>query len=573
MRMTKAFIPTLKEDPAEAEIISHKLMIRAGLIRKLGAGAYTYLPFGFRVLKKVENIVREEMDSAGALELLMPAIHPKELWEKTGRFNLLGEILITYKDRHGKLYLLGPTHEEVITDLVAREIRSYRNLPKTLYQIQTKFRDEPRPRFGVLRSKEFIMKDAYSFDVDKEGLDKSYKSMYDAYCKIFKRCGLDYIAVEADTGFMGGDVSHEFMVSSKSGEDIIAICSSCGYAASSVVAECVKEESTVDSPRSTDLKVIKEVKTPGVSTVEKVSEFLKVKPQQLIKTLIYKADDGPIAILIRGDHNLNETKLMRYLGCNKLEMANDMLITDITGGPLGFSGPIGLKRVRIISDYSVSGMINFVTGANKVDAHLINVNLDRDFKVSEWADLRYIEEGDLCPKCKREKIKLETTIEVGHTFKLGTKYSKDLNATFLDKDGKEKPCIMGCYGIGINRIIASAIEQSHDKDGIIWPVSIAPYHVVILPLNMTHKESVDMAERLYNRLLTENIEVILDDREESAGIKFKDADLIGFPFQVVIGEKALAKGKIELKTRKDKKVREFSEKEIASEIKKLLTPR
>jgi len=569
MRMTEAFIPTLKEDPAEAEVISHKLMFRAGLIRKLGAGAYIYLPLGYRVLKKVENIVREEMDNTGALELLMPAIHPKELWEKTGRFKLLGEILITYKDRHGKDYLLGPTHEEVVTDLVRKEIRSYRSLPKILYQIQTKFRDEPRPRFGVLRSKEFIMKDAYSFDVDKEGLDKSYKTMYDAYCRIFKRCGLNYIAVEADPGFMGGDVSCEFMVPSKNGEDVIVICPACGYAASLAVAECVKQM-TDDRQQTADLKPIKEVKTPGISTVEKVSKLLKVEPEQLIKTLIYKADDKPIAILLRGDHNLNETKLKRYLSCANLEMADDKLIMNITGGPLGFSGPVGLKKIRIISDYSVNGMNNFVTGANKVDTHLINVNLARDFKIDEWGDLRYIKEDDLCPKCVKEKIKLETAIEVGHTFKLGTKYSKDLNANFLDKNGKEKLCIMGCYGIGVNRIIAAAIEQNHDKDGIIWPLSIAPYQVIILPLNMTHNESIDAAERLYNELSAQNIEVMLDDRQESAGIKFKDADLIGFPIQVIIGEKTLAKNRIELKMRKDKKTELLLENEIIKKIKEIL---
>jgi len=569
MRMTKAFIPTLKEDPAEAEVISHKLMIRAGLIRKLSAGVYTYLPLGLRVLKKVEGIVREEMNNAGALELLMPAIQPKELWEKTGRFELLGDILITYKDRHGKVCLLGPTHEEVITYLVSKEVSSYRDLPIILYQIQTKFRDEARPRFGVLRSKEFIMKDAYSFDRDLEGLNKSYKSMYDAYCRIFKRCGLNYIAVEADTGFMGGDVSHEFMIPSKSGEDIVAICPGCGYAASSVMADCIKE-ATSHKPQASDLKAVKEVNTPGASTVEKVSEFLKVKPHKLVKTLIYKADDKPVAVLISGAHNLNEIKLKRYLNCEILEMADDKLIKDATGGPLGFSGPVGLKGVRIISDYSVAGMNNFITGANKPDTHLVNVNLGRDFNLKEWADLRYIKEGDLCPKCKKQNVKLESTIEAGHTFKLGTKYSKNLSATFLDKDDKDKFCIMGCYGIGINRIIAASIEQNNDKDGIMWPLALAPYQVAILPLKMAHEESVKIAERLYDELLSQNIEVVLDDRQESAGVKFKDADLIGFPVKVIIGEKALAKGKIELKMRKDKNPQLISEKDALKNIKELL---
>ena len=562
MKWSKAFIPTLKEDPAEAEVISHKLMIRAGLIRKLGAGAYTYLPLGFRVLKKVENIVREEMDNTGAQELLMPAIHPKELWEKTGRFQLLKDILITYKDRHGKVSLLGPTHEEVITDLVAKEIRSYRDLPKTLYQIQTKFRDEPRPRFGVLRSKEFIMKDAYSFDSDIEGLNKSYKLMYEAYCRVFDRCGLNYMAVEADPGFMGGDVSHEFMVPSKSGEDIVATCQGCKYRASSIMAECV-QQSTENKPRSTDgLKTIKEVKTPGVSTVGKVSEFLGVKPDQLVKTLIYKTDEKPVAILIRGGHNLNEAKLKRYLGCQILEMADDKLIKDLTGGPLGFSGPVGLKGAKLISDYSVAGMKNFVTGANKADMHLININLERDFKVDEWTDLRYIAEGDICPGCRKQKIKLETAIEVGHTFKLGTKYSRDLGATFLDKDGKEKPCIMGCYGIGVNRIIASVIEQSNDKDGIIWPASISPYQVLIIEVDSAEEDIREAAGSLYNSLINKKLEILLDNRPERAGIKFKDADLIGIPIQIIIGARNLKKKSVEIKVRKTNKRLIFPIKDV-----------
>ncbi|MBN1871200.1 MAG: proline--tRNA ligase [Candidatus Omnitrophica bacterium] len=567
MKMTSALIPTLKEDPAEAEVISHKLMIRAGLIRKLGAGAYIYLPLGYRVLKKVEDVIRDEMDKAGALELLLPAMHPRELWEKTGRYSLLGEILITYKDRHGRDYLLGPTHEEVITDLVAREIRSYRNLPKTLYQIQTKFRDEPRPRFGVLRSKEFIMKDAYSFDADQAGLNRSYQSMYDAYRRIFDRCGLRYIAVEADTGFMGGDVSHEFMVPAGSGEDIIAVCGSCGYAASREVCGC---QDVMVNDKSKKPAKLKKVETPGVSTVEKVSEFLGVKPISLVKTLLYKADGNPIAVLIRGDRTLNETKLTKYLSCGKLEMCDEKSIEEITGGPLGFSGPVDLKGVRIIADYVIRDMENFVAGANEKDMHYINVNLQRDFKVSEWADLRYVEEKDACPKCKKGTIKLKTSIEVGHTFKLGTKYSKALGANFLDSDGKEKPCIMGCYGIGVNRIIASCIEQNNDKDGIIWPLEIAPYKVIILPLNMAHKETTDIANRLYDKLTASGIEVLLDDRQESAGIKFKDADLIGVPIQVIIGEKALKQSKLELKQRRNKEVTLVEEKDVADTIRGLL---
>ena len=569
MRMTKAFIPTLKEDPSEAEVISHKLMIRSGLIRKLGSGAYIYLPLGYRVLKKVEDVIRQEMDKAGALELLMPAIHPRELWERTGRYSLLKDILITYKDRQGKDYLLGPTHEEVITDLVAREIRSYRDLPKTLYQIQTKFRDEPRPRFGVLRSKEFIMKDAYSFDIDQDGLNASYKLMYNAYCRIFKRCGLRYIPVDADSGFMGGDVSHEFMVPAASGEDIIALCEGCGYAGSRDVCECV-EDPAVQNQQALVMKDIKELSIPNVTTIDKVSQFLKIKPNRLVKTLIFLKDKEPVAVLLRGDHDLNEVKFNKYLGATSLEMADEETIRRLTGGPVGFSGPIGLKDVRIIADNTVKGMRNFVTGSNKIDLHLVNVNHGRDFEVKEWADLRHITDGDLCPKCCNAKIRLEKTIEVGHTFKLGMKYSKALKAGFLDSDGTEKTCIMGCYGIGVNRIIASCIEQNYDKDGIIWPPEIAPYRVTILCLNMSHKESNDTAEWLYRELSSSGIDVLFDDRQESAGVKFKDADLIGIPFQVVVGERALAKSQVEIKQRRDKSVELVSKGEALKKIKELL---
>ncbi|MBU4376482.1 MAG: proline--tRNA ligase [Candidatus Omnitrophica bacterium] len=577
MRMTKAFIPTLKENPADAEVISHKLMIRAGLIRRLSAGAYTYLPLGLKVLQKVESIIREEMNRSGAEEILMPAIHPKELWDKTGRFDLMADILMTYKDKSGKVSVLGPTHEEIVTDLVAKEIKSYRDLPKTLYQIQTKFRDEPRPRFGVLRSKEFIMKDAYSFDRDAEGLSRSYDAMYKAYCRIFERCALDYKPVEADTGFMGGDVSHEFMVPSQNGEDVIALCEKCGYASNLESMECVLKSTVHPStslgtsgPQSIELKKIQEVDTPAVSTIEKVGSLLKKTPQELVKTLVCKADGKPAAVLLRGDHELNEAKLKRLIGCEILEMADAELILKVTGAPVGFAGPVGLKGVYIITDNSVKGLTNFAVGANKKDKHLLNANLDRDFKVDKWGDVRIATEGDPCPKCG-SKINIEHAIEVGHTFKLGTKYSKSLGAKFLDEDGKEKPCIMGCYGIGVNRIVATSIEKSNDKDGIIWPLSLAPYQVIVLPLNAAHKESMDIAEGLYKKLLDLNIEVLLDDRPESAGIKFKDADLIGVPIQIVIGERNLANGKVELKTRKDKKITPLSPEEAVKKIKEIVT--
>jgi len=578
MRMTKAFIQTQKEIPQGAEIPSHILMIRAALIRKLAAGAYTYLPLGLKVLNKVEAIVREEMNKAGALEVLLPAMQPAELWEKSGRIAALGEDMVSFVDRHGKKTILGPTHEEVITDLVAGEVKSYKQLPVTLYQIQTKFRDEIRPRFGVIRSREFIMKDAYSFDRDEDGLNESYKKMYDAYCKIFERCGLDYIAVEADPGIMGGNISHEFMVPSPNGEDIIAICKKCGYAASLATMDCIsrREEgpgSSLDFARDKRVQgqeKSKEVDTPGVSTIEKVSGLLKKMPRELVKTLIYKADGKPIAVLLRGDHELNEAKLKRFIGCNVLEMADAESILKLTRGPVGFTGPIGLKGMTIIADNGVKGLQNFVVGANKKDKHILNVNFEKDFKVEKWGDIRTATEQDPCPKCGA-KIEVEHAIEVGHTFKLGTKYSKPMGAKFLDENGKEKICIMGCYGIGVNRIIATCIEKSNDKDGIIWPMSLAPYHVAIMPLNVGHKESMDIAERLYKELMSLNIEVILDDRPESAGVKFKDADLIGFPIQIIIGEKTLAKNKIELKIRKNKTTELVSESEIKEKIKDLIS--
>ncbi|MEK6732661.1 MAG: proline--tRNA ligase, partial [Candidatus Omnitrophota bacterium] len=465
MRWSKYFILTLKEVPSEAEAVSHRLMIRAGLVRKLVSGAYIYLPLGLRVLKKVENIIREEMDKRDAIELFLPSIQPVELWHESGRYKDLGEDLIKFQDRHNRIIVFGPTHEEVITDLVRNHINSYKQLPITLYQIQTKFRDEVRPRFGVIRSREFIMKDAYSFDRDWQGLDESYKKMYEAYKAIFKRCGLNAIAVEADSGVMGGDVSHEFMVVCESGEDFLAHCASCGYAASLAVAEVGDRHAYP----LLNMKELKEVDTPGVSTIEKVGEFLKVKPEEMVKTLIYMADEKPIAILIRGDHEANETKIKKYLKCQRLEMANEDVIKKVTGGPMGFSGPVGLtdskgQETRLIGDNSIQGMVNFVTGANKKDKHYINTNLDRDFKVTEWADLRVITEKDFCPKCNKN-IKIEHAIEMGHVFKLGLKYSKAMKAEFSDEDGKLKPVVMGCYGIGVNRIIATAIELHNDEKG------------------------------------------------------------------------------------------------------------
>ncbi|NQT95747.1 MAG: proline--tRNA ligase [Candidatus Omnitrophica bacterium] len=569
MRYSEAFIPTLKENPADAEAISHKLMVRAGLIRKLTAGAYSYLPLGLKVLKNVEKIVRDEMDKAGAQEILMPALQSADLWHETGRYDVLGDELVKFKDRTGREMVIGPTHEEVVTDIARNELHSYKDLPKTVYQIQTKLRDEPRPRFGIVRSKEFIMKDAYSFDKDEKGLDKSYKKMFDTYHAIFRRCGLDTIAVEADTGFMGGSESAEFMLLSESGEDIVAMCDGCGYKSSLAMAGCLllkKQEATSNK----QLATIKEVDTPGVTTIEKVSELLKCKPQNMIKTLIYIADKKPIAVLVRGDHDVNEAKLQSCLKAKELFLADDNAIQKATGGPLGFSGPCGLKGVRFVIDHAVLGITNGVTGANKKDKHFVNVVPGRDFEVKETADVRYITDEDTCPKCKK-KISLKRAMEVGHVFKLGTKYSDSMKAKFLDSDGKEKSFIMGCYGIGVNRIIAAAIEQSNDKDGIIWPISIAPYKVIILSLNKEDKDVAKASEKIYEDLCKEGIETLLDDRDISPGMKFKDADLIGIPLQVIIGPKKIKDSKLELKIRATNKNEDLPPQKALSAVKKYLT--
>ncbi len=547
MRWSKSFIPTLKENPQEAEAVSHKLMARAGLIRRLTAGAYTYLPMGYRSLRKAERIIREEMNSAGAVELLMPVLQPPELWRKTGRYELIGDVMIKYEDRHGREIALGPTHEEVVTDLVSRDIRSYRELPLILYQIQTKFRDEIRPRFGVIRSCEFIMKDAYSFDVDKDGMKRSYDLMYSAYCRIFDRCGLPYLAVEADSGLMGGAVSHEFMVPSGIGEDSIVQCTDCGYAASTEVA-AVKSAAKPAGEAGKPEKMA-EVSTPSKSSIEDISAFLKVDPKRIIKTLVYVADEKPVAVLIRGDHEANGTKIKNKLKAASLELADETKVMEATGGAMGFSGPVGLN-MPVLADNALREMVNAVTGSNVKDKHLINVNIGRDFKVGEWLDARMITIGDMCPKCGGN-IEIKNAIELGHTFKLGTKYSESLNAKFLDENGKERFTVMGCYGIGVNRILAALIERSSDDEGIIWPVNLAPCEVIVIPVNKDDAPVVKEAERLYKELVSAGIDVILDDRDDkSPGVKFKDASLVGFPLQVVVGKRSLDKGKVEIKERK-----------------------
>ncbi|MFA5146112.1 MAG: proline--tRNA ligase [Candidatus Omnitrophota bacterium] len=568
MRWTEAFIPTLKEDPQDAEVISHKLMVRGGFIRKLISGAYSYLPLGVRVLNKIGAVIREELDAKGAQELLLPAIHPPELWKTTARYDLLGDVLIKFKDRHGKELVLGPTHEEIVTNLVAHNAKSYKDLPLILYQIQTKFRDEPRPRFGVMRTSEFIMKDAYSFDRDIEGMEKSYKKMYDAYCAIFERCGLPYIPVEADPGIMGGNISHEFMVPSEAGEDEIVMCQKCKYAASTQVAAC-RPKTENRKPKTEKKMPITEVETPDITTIEKVSELLKVDTSRLVKTLIYKADDKTVALLIRGDLDANETKLKNYLKCAALGLADQKTIEETTGSPVGYAGPVGLKGVRIVADESVRNMMNFITGANKKDTHLINVNTGRDFELTEFADLRMIRADDPCPACGKA-IEIRHSIEIGHTFKLGTKYSDAMGAKFLDKDGAEKPMIMGCYGIGVNRIAASLIETSNDKDGIIWPLSIAPYQVLIIALNIDSKKVKEVSEEVYAKLKKAGHDVLFDDRNESAGVKFKDGDLIGVPLKIVVGERNAKKNAVELKDRKTGEMKELKLEELEPHLKALI---
>ncbi len=544
-RYSQFFIPTLKEIPAEAELISHQLMLRAGMIRKLAAGIYNYLPFGLMAIKKVEGIVREEMDRAGAIELLLPGVQPGDLWMESGRWDYYGPELLRFRDRHNRDSCLGPTHEEVITDLVRREIHSYKQLPVNLYQIQTKFRDEIRPRFGVMRAREFTMKDAYSFDIDEEGASKSYDSMYRAYEAIFRRCGLKFRAVEADTGPIGGSFSHEFMVLANSGEDDIVSCRNCPYASNLEKAEViVREDGSNYTEGEKELQV---VDTPDIKTIDEVTEFLSIGPEKLVKTLICQTEHGPIAALVRGDHELNETKLRNALKVQEFAMADSETVFDITGAPMGFAGAIGLK-VRIVADLTLKGMKNMVMGANKKDKHILNVNERRDFQVEKYADLRVITSTDLCPRCGGE-LSFGKGIEVGHIFKLGTKYSKALKANFLDKSGQEIPIIMGCYGIGIGRCVAAAIEQSHDENGIIFPVSISPFEVAILALELHEAHVRKVAEDLYHNLSELGLAVFLDDRDERAGFKFKDADLLGIPVRVTVSLRTLKKASIELKLR------------------------
>lgn len=541
-------IPTLREAPSDADIISAKLMIRAGMIRKVSSGLYEFLPLGLKALRKVETIIREEMNAAGGQEVILPLLFPKELWLETGRWNVYGKELFRLKDRKEAEFCLAPTAEEGITDLIRKNINSYKQLPLMLYQFGTKFRDEIRPRFGIMRAREFLMKDGYSFHADEADLEKYYKIMFDAYTNICKRCGFKFRAVEAASGAIGGSFSHEFMVLAETGEEEIAHCE-CGYGANTEKAETLPFE-----PLTEELLNMEEVFTPDIGSVEDVSKFLNANPEKFIKTMIYIADNQPLAVLVRGDFEVNEVKLQAYLGANELVLADESTINDITGAPCGFAGPVNLKKkIKIIADLSVVNVKNAVVGANKKDYHLKNVNAGRDYKYGESADLRKIAEGDICPRCKKGKISFSRGIEVGHAFKLGTKYSKSMNASYLDTNGKENLIVMGCYGIGVTRILAATIEQSHDENGIIWPDNIAPFEVIIVPVNFADEKTKEAAEKIYNELTAKGLDVLVDDRDERAGIKFKDADLTGIPYRITIGEKNLANGNVELKARKDGK--------------------
>ena len=564
MLYSRYFIPTIKETPSDAEVVSHQLMLRAGMIRKLASGIYNYLPLGLRSIRKFENIVREEMNKADAIEMLMPSVQPAELWQESGRWAFYGKELLRFKDRKDAEFCMGPTHEEVITDMVRREIKSYRQMPLNFYQIQTKFRDEIRPRFGLMRGREFIMKDAYSFDADSSAADISYEKMYNAYMRIFERCGLNFRAVEADTGSIGGSSSHEFMVLADSGEDAIVSCDACRYA-----ANVEKAESPLFTASSgAALEVLQKVLTPEMKTIADVAAFMNVASDTTIKTLVYASEAGDLVMaLLRGDHELNELKLKNHLGWDDIQMASEEQIFACTGSPVGFLGPIGLQReIPVIADRVIQGMTNVIVGANEKDLHFKNVNCGRDFAVPTFVDIRTVAAGDACPRCASGKLEMWRGIEVGHVFKLGTKYSKALNATYLDANGREQIIFMGCYGIGIGRTVAAAIEQNHDENGIIFPIPIAPFHCSVVAVNTKDAGVMAAAEEIYLCLEKSGIEVLFDDRDERPGVKFKDNDLIGIPIRIVVGSKGLAEGKVEVKIRATGEVLLLSLDDVASTV-------
>jgi prolyl-tRNA synthetase len=566
VRITRLLAPTLKDDPADAEVVSHKLLVRAGMIRQVARGIYDYLPLGLRTLRKVESIVRSELDAAGCQEILMPAICPAELWQESGRWDFYGKELLRIRDRNDRDFCFGPTHEEVVTDIVRRDVRSYRDLPKNLYQIQTKFRDEIRPRFGLMRGREFLMKDGYSFHATREDAHREYRLMYETYERIFTRCGLKFRAVEADTGAIGGSLSHEFQVLAESGEDAIVACDQCGYAANVEKAElgplpmdAASEEASFE---------IRRVSTPGQKSVEDVSAYLDVPADRFIKTLVFVADGSPVVAMVRGDQTLSEAKLKSSVGAQVIALADPDVVSRVTGAPVGFAGPVGLvSGTRVVADWSIDGIRGAAAGANREDEHLVGLEHGRDFGSDvTFADLRQAVGGERCPRCSKGTYSAHRGIEVGHVFYLGTKYSSAMGATILDAEGRAVPVEMGCYGIGISRTMAAAIEQSHDENGIIWPMPLAPFAVEIVPVSVKDAPVMEAAEKLYAELTGAGIDCLLDDRDERPGVKFKDADLIGIPLRVTIGQKGLGRGVVEWKDRRTGETHEVPVAEAAARL-------
>lgn len=566
MYFSKLLIPTLKESPADAEVASHKLMVRAGMIRQLAAGVYSILPLGLRVLKKVEAIIREEMNQIGGQEVFLPSIQPAELWQESKRWDFYGKELLRFKDRHNREFCYGPTHEEVITDIIRKDVKSYRQLPVVLYQIQTKFRDEVRPRFGIMRGREFMMKDAYSFHTDEADTQKTYGQMAQAYANVFTRCGLEFKQVQADSGTIGGSFSHEFAVLADSGEDEIAFCEACGYASNMELAESRSGSALISKNNVEDRK---EVHTPQKKTVKEVAEFLKLPREQIVKTILLENENGLVAGLVRGDHEINPIKMKNLIGCEWLLPAAEKTIDQQLGLPCGYIGPVELD-IPIYADQEITALQHFVTGANKVNTHFTGVQVKRDLKISKFGDLRFIAADDPCPKCDEGKYQVRRGIEVGHIFILGTKYSEAMKAVYLDNNGKESPMIMGCYGIGVGRTAAASVEQNHDEKGIVWPRNLAPFEVIIIPVNFKNDDLKNTCESIYTQLKEMGVEVILDDRKDRLGGKLKDADLIGIPLQIIVGPKNLEEGKVEIKIRKTQESQLYPYPQIVNDIPNIL---
>ena len=564
MRVSRLFMATQREIPADAEIPSHQLMLRAGLIRKVASGIYSFMPLGYRTYRKVEAVIREEMDKAGAQELIMPALLPAEVYQESGRWEKFGPEMFRLSDRGGRSFCLGPTHEEPFTEAVRDTISSYKQLPVTLYQIQHKYRDEKRPRFGIMRGREFVMKDAYSFDVDEAGLSESYDTMYKAYRAIFDRLGLDYTVVDADSGAMGGSGSQEFMVKSEVGEDGICYCDECGYAANEEKAGCV-----TPAQDTAEMLDIEKIHTPDVKTIDDLVGYMNCGADKFVKTILYNIDGKIVAAMCRGDRDINETKLANLYDATEMELAAFVDVERVTGAKVGFAGPVGLKeKIDIVVDSEVSVMRNFVVGADETDYHLKNVNIGRDFEATTIADIRNAVEGDVCPKCGKGKMKMARGVEVGHIFKLGTKYSKPLNCVYLDKDGKSNLVVMGCYGIGVGRTLAAIIEQHHDDNGIIWPAEVAPYKAIVVPTKVNDEANMALAEKIYSDLAATGVEVLIDDRNERPGVKFKDADLIGIPLRITVGRRA-GEGIVEVKRRDSDEAVEMTADEAVAAAKEI----